>query len=91
LKTKGQISPLGYEANFGENVLDLLEKENADFLKVVQIVCRSHSIIRMMGGTVHRGIANRSDQERILFYINTCPDDFKFIEEPLVISSFKQE
>ena len=68
----------------------MLEKENADFLKVVQIVCRSHTIIRMMGGTVHRGIANRSDQERILFFIHTCEDDFEFYEEPLVISTIPE-
>jgi hypothetical protein len=45
----------------------------------------------MMGGTVHRGIANRSTEERILFYFNTCPEYFKFIEEPLVISNFTEE
>ena len=82
---------MGYEADFGRNILDLLDKENADFLKVVQIVCRSHSIIRMMGGTVHRGIANRSEQERVLFYINTCSGDLDFTEEPLVISNFTEE
>ena len=82
---------MGYEANFGQDILDLMDKENADFLKVVQIVCRSHSIIRMLGGTVHRGIANRSNHERILFFIHTCPDLFELIEEPLVVSGIKKE
>jgi len=68
-----------------------MDREGLDFMKVTQIVCRSHSIIKLNGGTVHRGIANKSNQERILFFVHTYHGELDYKEEPLVVSDMNDE
>lgn len=42
-------------------------------MKVIQIVCKSHTILRFDKETPHRGIPNVSDKERVMFTIHCSP------------------
>jgi hypothetical protein len=55
-----KLDKLGYSSSF--NVLDIMDGEGLDFMPVTQMVCRSHTILKMKCSTVHRGIANRSNK-----------------------------
>lgn len=60
--------------------MEIMSKEEIDFMKVTQIVCKSHTILKVSPGVVHRGIANNSDEERVLFTINCSPSYFELNE-----------
>jgi hypothetical protein len=51
---------MGYESHYGTNILEIMEKENLDFVKIVQIICKSHTVLKVSSNTIHRGIANNS-------------------------------
>ena len=47
---------------YGHTDIELLEKENVDFLEVSQIICRPYVILKAGKRTIHRGIKNRTDR-----------------------------
>ena len=52
-----------------------------DHLEVKQICCKPYTLIKGGAGTIHRGIANRSDKDRPLFWVNYSKTDYKIIDE----------
>ena len=51
-----------------------------DSLEVKQIVCKPYTVIKGGAGTIHRGIANRSEIDRPLFWVNYSKTDYKIID-----------
>jgi hypothetical protein len=49
--------------------IDTLMRE-LDFLIVQQVVARPMSILYMERGTIHRGIPNTGEHDRVVFYIS---------------------
>lgn len=43
--------------------------ENADWLTVHQIISKPYVILKMPDGTIHRGIHNRTKEDRFMFWI----------------------
>lgn len=48
----------------------LFDAAGRDALEIAQVVCRPFVILQLLPGTVHAGIPNRADQDRVLFHIN---------------------
>jgi hypothetical protein len=58
--------------------------EACPFVSVRQLLARPFSIIRMDFGTVHRGVANTGDFERIMFWISVSRSRELLPVEPVV-------
>lgn len=63
--------------------LDLLAAA-CDFVSVRQLLVRPFSIVRMDFGTVHRGIANTGDFERIMFWASVSRSSELLPKETLI-------
>jgi phosphatidylglycerophosphate synthase len=50
---------------------DMLNNLNLDYVEVNQMISLPYSIIKMYPGTIHRGISNNEDFDRLLFFICT--------------------
>ena len=66
---------------FGDNDIELMKFLGVDQIEVKQICCRPFTLIKGGAGTIHRGIANRSDKDRPLFWVNYSKTDYKIIDE----------
>lgn len=55
-----------------------------DYVTVRQMLARPYSIMKMDFGAVHRGIANTSGFERVLFWISVTRAGFNVHAEPLI-------
>jgi hypothetical protein len=58
--------------------------DSFDYVSVRQMLARPFSILKMDFGAIHRGIANKSGFERILFWISVTRGDVRVPEEGAV-------
>lgn len=70
---------LNQRAEFGSST-DLLEAEGVDAIEVVQLICKPFSLLRLLPGTPHRGIANGEAHDRLMFFL-TVDDELRPIDE----------
>lgn len=50
---------------------ELLGRENTTHMEVTQVISEPFSILKLMPNVIHRGIANREDYDRVLFFLST--------------------
>ena len=53
----------------------MLDREGVTHLEVTQIISRPFSILKLMPNVIHRGIANKEDYDRNMFFISTSRTD----------------
>ena len=58
-----------FEKESMTSISGVLDMQDADFLKVSQLICREFSVLCMKRGTIHRGIANRGSTDRVMLCI----------------------
>jgi hypothetical protein len=75
--TQYAVLPPGTPANVLKEAfanLDVVDFENlaatCDYISVRQLIAQRFSIIKMDFGTLHRGVANTGDFERVMFWIS---------------------
>lgn len=67
------------------NAIDFDELTAAcDYVSVRQLLARPFSVVRMDFGTVHRGVANTGDSERVMFWISVSRSRELLPVEPVV-------
>jgi len=66
---------------------DFLQVEGLESIVISQIICREYSLLQLLPGTVHRGIANGESWDRIVFWI-TVDEKPLPVEESQVKSSY---
>lgn len=49
----------------------LLECEGTTHMEVTQVISEPFSILKLMPNVIHRGIANKEDYDRVLFFLST--------------------
>ncbi len=54
---------------------ELLEAEQTTHMEVTQVISEPFSILKLMPSVLHRGIANREDYDRIIFFLSTSRKD----------------
>ena len=54
---------------YGSSEREILDRENREFIEVSQMLCKPFNILLCKPGTVHRGVANRSGVDRVLFSV----------------------
>lgn len=79
-ESKPDLGPRNYNC-YGYSDIELLEKEDADFLEVSQIICRPYIIMKGGKRTIHRGIKNRTKTARPVFYMNFGSHEYT-VNEP---------
>lgn len=54
---------------------EVLQRSDREFVEMSQVICPSYSVLRMVPGTLHRGIANMESFDRVMLCIvvNTSP------------------
>lgn len=62
------------ERNAFPSVAEIAESEGWDYVEVGQMTAKPYTLLHMLPGTAHRGIPNKSGQDRIVFWIGT--DDY---------------
>lgn len=68
---------------FGATDTELLEREGLDYMEVIQVVCKPYMVLKMGENTVHRGIMNREDEDRPMFFCTFSNTDYVFNEAPM--------
>mmetsp|Transcript_3013 Transcript_3013/g.4592 ORF Transcript_3013/g.4592 Transcript_3013/m.4592 type:complete len:446 (+) Transcript_3013:155-1492(+) len=58
----------------------LFSAEKTDHLEVCQVVTEPYSILKLFPGCIHRGIANKEDYDRILFFVSTSETEIDLQE-----------
>jgi len=53
----------------------MLDREGVTHLEVTQIISRPFSIVKLMPNVIHRGIANKENYDRNMFFISTSRTD----------------
>jgi len=56
----------------------------ADWISVRQLLAPPFSVLKMDFGTIHRGVANRGDSDRVLFWISVKKEGELLPPEPVV-------
>ena len=51
-----------------------------DHFEVKQIVCKPYNVIKTGACTIHRGIANRTEKDRPLFWVNYSRTNYKVVD-----------
>lgn len=69
-----------YENNYGNGNYyppphEMLDREGVTHLEVTQIIARPFSVVKLMPNVIHRGIANKEDYDRNMFFISTSRTD----------------
>ena len=49
----------------------MFAREETSHMEVTQVISEPFSILKLMPNVIHRGIANREDYDRILFFLST--------------------
>jgi hypothetical protein len=62
---KETFGPL--EEEFG-SLEDILDAERCDGIEVAQLVARPFSLLRLLPDTIHRGIGNAEEYDRVMFF-----------------------
>ena len=53
----------------------LLQKEETTHVEITQVISEPFSILKLMPNVIHRGIANKENYDRILFFVSTSRTD----------------
>jgi len=56
---------------------NILEAEQISSIEIRQIVCKPFCLLQLLPGTIHRGICNSDDYDRIMFWVTV---DVKYYE-----------
>jgi hypothetical protein len=83
---KSRMDSLG---NFGEEE-DILGAEGVAFLEITQVTCRPFCLLRLLPNTPHRGVTNRGDYERVLFWV-TVDDHYHELQETMYFKEVLDE
>ena len=76
-----------YNSNrYGKDDFDLLEREGRDYVEIAQIICREYTILHLLRNTIHRGIKNRADYDRPMFYAYCTPEKELKLKEGVIES-----
>lgn len=70
------------------NEVEILEKEGLDFFEMKQVICKPFTILKVPPFNVHRGIGNRTEENRPMFYILLFPKGKKL---NLPVRAYEQE
>jgi hypothetical protein len=70
---------LNESAEFG-TLEDILDAEGCDAVEVTQLVSRPFTLLRLLPGTPHRGIANGDDHDRVMFCATVDDHDHPLAE-----------
>jgi len=54
---------------------EMLDREDVEYLEVSQIIVRPFSVVKLLPNTIHRGIANKENYDRNMFFISTSRTD----------------
>jgi len=74
------------ESNYFEPPYKLMKNEGRSMIKVSQVVTDPFVVLKLFPSTCHRGIANKDDYDRVMFFISTNRDTYINIEESVVYS-----
>jgi len=74
--------------NKAVDVEDYLEMQGLEGIVVSQLICRPFSLVQVIPGTVHRGIANQENFDRIMFYLTVDDHYYELNESAQVASSY---
>jgi len=75
-----------------DKILDLpefLDEQGLEQIVVSQIICKPFSLLQVLPGTVHRGIGNGEDWDRILFWVTVDEVDNEGADEGLQVKTSK--
>ena len=77
------------DPKFGDSDIDLMNYLGLKSLEVKQTICGPYTIIKGGANTIHRGIPNRTNKERPLFWVNYSETDFHVKDQPSETQSTK--
>lgn len=70
---------------YGKDDKELLERSGCDSIQISQTICKPYMILHIPDQGIHRGIANRTNEDRPLFIINCSKQKVIIKEESLVV------
>ena len=68
-----KIARLDGDCNYGRHPEDIMEEEGVDFLVVNQVISKPWTLLRLNPHTPHRGIPNRDNYDRLMFFVTIDP------------------
>jgi hypothetical protein len=88
---RGPIKARCTTSNYFPEPTELMDDEGVDHLEVCQLVCKPYTLFKLYPGVVHRGIANKAEYDRVVFFVSTNPTFIDIEEEGELVGDLKEE